>query len=457
MSMLLKRYFFSLLCIFLLVFFLPIPAFSAEGERTIDLNRKQDYSGKGYNWDASEKKLTLKNARITGTIIMPAGCDVEILLEGENFIASPDGGAAIIRDYSGKDREEYFDTFDILDQGDITFKSEKGGCLTVRGNIAVYGHGMMTIDNCNITALCQQWNDGYPLSCTFHTSTDLQIVNQGQLLLNGYGYSKDTYLDEGILKNADLGDYVSFSVSGNMELKNGSVLSLHDTSSITRNEVLSVTHDVTASSGTEFSVLNRCSHSNAAAVSLGPRTQMVSLLSDRILISSCGEKALFLQTERVETDLILPKELRSFYHTDLTVYADQWYYTNLLDEENRVVTELDYITEKKAAARKRIIEGMKDTEVFLKSSYTANDNIRLDWSKSPGYCVDYYEVFRSVKRSSGYGKKAFYRTQSGRKHNYTNTSTRAGIRYYYKVRGVREIDGKRYYTCWSNKAWLEAK
>ena len=72
----------------------------------------------------------------------------------------------------------------------------------------------------------------------------------------------------------------------------------------------------------------------------------------------------------------------------------------------------------------------------------------------PGYRIDYYEVFRSTKRYSGYTKKPFYTTNLDKKTTYTNTgSLQKGTRYYYKVRGVRTIDGEKCYTQWSNKAW----
>ena len=79
--------------------------------------------------------------------------------------------------------------------------------------------------------------------------------------------------------------------------------------------------------------------------------------------------------------------------------------------------------------------------------------IKLIWEKSPGYKVDYFEIFRSKKPNSGYGKTPYAKTSDGKKHTYLNSKGLAsGHPYYYKVRGVREIDGVKYYTEWSNKA-----
>ncbi len=62
--------------------------------------------------------------------------------------------------------------------------------------------------------------------------------------------------------------------------------------------------------------------------------------------------------------------------------------------------------------------------------------------------MDQYQVYRSAKKE---GK--FKKIGETAKRTYLNsTGLKKGIRYYYKVRGVRRIDGKNYYTKWSNLA-----
>jgi len=120
------------------------------------------------------------------------------------------------------------------------------------------------------------------------------------------------------------------------------------------------------------------------------------------------------------------------------------------------------MTEEDAAAAiaktEKIKAGVEKTTIKLKSTLTRKGNVKLTWTKSKGYKVDYYEVFRSIKKNSGYGKKPFYVTAGGNKTTYTNTKQlKAGKTYYYKVRGVREIAGEKVYTRYSNKAWRTIK
>ena len=106
----------------------------------------------------------------------------------------------------------------------------------------------------------------------------------------------------------------------------------------------------------------------------------------------------------------------------------------------------------------KLVKGVQNTTIVLKSKLTKDGKLLLTWTKSKGYKVDKFEFYRSVKKNSGYGTKAFFTTKNGSAAKYLNTKNlKAGKTYYYKVRGVRTIDGQKYYTQWSNKAWRTAK
>ena len=121
-------------------------------------------------------------------------------------------------------------------------------------------------------------------------------------------------------------------------------------------------------------------------------------------------------------------------------------------------TEPTTPTNPSADKNAKLVKGVENTTIVLKSKLTKDGKVLLTWTKSKGYKVDKFEVYRSVKRHSGYGKKAFFTTKDGNRAKYLNTkSLKKGKTYYYKVRGVRTIDGQKYYTQWSNKAWRTVK
>ena len=98
--------------------------------------------------------------------------------------------------------------------------------------------------------------------------------------------------------------------------------------------------------------------------------------------------------------------------------------------------------------------GVRSTTIKL-SSILKKGCVQLNWKKSAGYRVDRYQIFRSLKKDSGYGTKPYFVTKEGGSTGwYENTKgLKKGNRYYYKVRGVRDFDGKRIYTRWSNFAF----
>ena len=66
--------------------------------------------------------------------------------------------------------------------------------------------------------------------------------------------------------------------------------------------------------------------------------------------------------------------------------------------------------------------------------------------------LDGYEVYKSTKRYSGFGKTPYFKTTT--KKNYINNKElKKGRTYYYKVRGYKVVGDQKIYTPWSTKAW----
>ena len=82
---------------------------------------------------------------------------------------------------------------------------------------------------------------------------------------------------------------------------------------------------------------------------------------------------------------------------------------------------------------------------FSKSS-SGKRSIKVSWTTSSNVSGIKYQVYKSTKKTSGF-KKAI--TTS--KKYYTNTSgLKKGATYYYKVRGYKYLNGKYYYSPWSD-------
>ena len=91
----------------------------------------------------------------------------------------------------------------------------------------------------------------------------------------------------------------------------------------------------------------------------------------------------------------------------------------------------------------RIVDGVEDTKVVLLKYTSEAKKVKLTWKKNnSGYGVDYYQIWRSTKKSSGY--KKMFATMN--KYYINTKDLKASSTYWYKVRGVRNVEGQIVYT-----------
>lgn len=112
-------------------------------------------------------------------------------------------------------------------------------------------------------------------------------------------------------------------------------------------------------------------------------------------------------------------------------------------------------------AKEYIINSVESLKVVKNHSTAGRTNgkswIRIEWStQGDDSYVQGYEIYKSTKKNSGY--KYAFTTKNPENKWYKNTAgLKKGTRYYYKVRAFVEIDGQKYYSDWSNKAYRIAK
>lgn len=117
------------------------------------------------------------------------------------------------------------------------------------------------------------------------------------------------------------------------------------------------------------------------------------------------------------------------------------------------------IEKQNAENNARIKSGVEKTSISITKATRGKGWIKIKWKKSKGFKLDYYEVFRKAGKNGKYGKTAFFTTKKNSTSvSYKNSkSLKKGVRYYYKVRGVRIVDGQKVYTEWSDVASKVAK
>lgn len=101
-----------------------------------------------------------------------------------------------------------------------------------------------------------------------------------------------------------------------------------------------------------------------------------------------------------------------------------------------------------------------DTSVTLDTMTGGVDKAQYTYAKDGDTSLDdanrqdspTFNGSTTYKKKTNFGKKAWFVTKNNKIKGYYKNGkfVKKGVRYYYKMRGVRKIDGKTYYTKWSN-------
>ena len=104
-----------------------------------------------------------------------------------------------------------------------------------------------------------------------------------------------------------------------------------------------------------------------------------------------------------------------------------------------------------------LIDSVESLKVVKNHSTAGKGWLKIMWStKGDDSYVQGYEIYKSTKKNSGY--KHAFATKNPENKWYKNTAgLKKGTMYYYKVRAFVEVDGQKYYSDWSNKAYRKAK
>lgn len=81
--------------------------------------------------------------------------------------------------------------------------------------------------------------------------------------------------------------------------------------------------------------------------------------------------------------------------------------------------------------------------------------IKVYWNSPEDMEFDGFDVYRSIKKNKGFGKKPFYTSKAN--YYINNKALKTGNTYYYKVRGFKYVNDEKVYTQWSYKAWRTIK
>ncbi|MBQ4467165.1 MAG: Ig-like domain-containing protein [Firmicutes bacterium] len=136
--------------------------------------------------------------------------------------------------------------------------------------------------------------------------------------------------------------------------------------------------------------------------------------------------------------------------TELTVKANSTPNVKSYTKRITLTVKKKELTE----SQKKLRDAVKAMDFTLKAKKTSK-GIELSWVKNGKKKLDKIQVYKSTVLEAGY--KRIY-SKAGTATSYLNKAKylKKGTTYYYKIRGYRIINDKKYYTKWSNlviKKW----
>ena len=151
------------------------------------------------------------------------------------------------------------------------------------------------------------------------------------------------------------------------------------------------------------------------------------------------------------------RALYDAYAAEYTDYSKPDYaFEDITNREELFKAEAAIAAAEKKENEEKIaaVESLKITA----SSTAAKGSITVKWKVVGDYdAADGMRVYKSTKKNSGYGANPYFITKKGAMQYKNTKELKKGTRYYYKVRAYVEIDGVKYYSDWSNKAYRIAK
>lgn len=106
-----------------------------------------------------------------------------------------------------------------------------------------------------------------------------------------------------------------------------------------------------------------------------------------------------------------------------------------------------------AASAKSTIKTTKATKVKAAVTSELTDAgktvVDLTWSKNKKQAVNSYQIFRATTQKAVKKAKKPYKTVKGKVTKFRDAKVTEGKTYFYRVRGLKKVKGKKYYTKWS--------